>query len=301
MSYDVEITTHGKWILAGEHAVLRGHGALVFPIPDKTLCLRYRASTLPLMMMDNDPRDTALSTVVSSLLRHGLSRLGLSMDGLTGELSIDNTIPVGFGMGASAALCVAIARWLAVLNPDKIDPYHAAQQLEHYFHGKSSGLDIVGVAATTGVYFQQGQCTPIVQTWQPSWYLSSSGQTGLTADCIAQVQALWKRAPKRAAVIDEQMHASVLQAHHALSTDSPDSVGLLADAIQLAADCFEQWGLVHPLLHQHMQLLRDYGALAVKVTGSGGGGYVLSLWSTPPTELPIELIPLAEQTPYLPK
>ncbi|MFI4919641.1 MAG: mevalonate kinase, partial [Legionellales bacterium] len=43
MFCDFETTTFGKWILAGEHAVVRGHEALVFPIKEKQLHLQYRA------------------------------------------------------------------------------------------------------------------------------------------------------------------------------------------------------------------------------------------------------------------
>ena len=45
MFYDFETTTFGKWILAGEHAVVRGHEALVFPIKEKQLTLRYQAAS----------------------------------------------------------------------------------------------------------------------------------------------------------------------------------------------------------------------------------------------------------------
>ncbi len=42
-------------------------------------------------------------------------------------------------------------------------------------------------------------------------------------------------------------------------------------------------GLISESLQQHMQQLLHEGALAVKPTGSGSGGYVLSLWESEPT------------------
>jgi len=69
---------------------------------------------------------------------------------------------------------------------------------------------------------------------------------------------------------------------------------MLCEAINSAADCFTQWGLVSESLQQHMLRLHDAGAIAVKPTGSGGGGYVISLWeSPPPSDMSGELIPLA--------
>lgn len=45
MFYDFATTTYGKWILVGEHAVVRGHAALVFPIKGKKLTLSYSATS----------------------------------------------------------------------------------------------------------------------------------------------------------------------------------------------------------------------------------------------------------------
>lgn len=54
MSYDFQTTTHGKWILAGEHTVLRGHGALVFPILGKKLTLSYKKQLPGLALIIQD-------------------------------------------------------------------------------------------------------------------------------------------------------------------------------------------------------------------------------------------------------
>ncbi|HWU44642.1 MAG TPA: hypothetical protein VN132_14420, partial [Bdellovibrio sp.] len=63
---------------------------------------------------------------------------------------------------------------------------------------------------------------------------------------------------------------------------------LLSQAINQAGECFEQWNLNEGAPAKHIQWLRENGAIAIKPTGSGGGGYVLSLWHSKP---PIDLIP----------
>jgi mevalonate kinase len=187
-------------------------------------------------------------------------------------------------------LCVATARWFsAVKLLESQSVYHFAKELENLFHGQSSGLDIAGVASTSGMYFKQGHYAPIQQTWQPHWSLSSCGQIGMTSHCISQVQSLWKENVSSAKKIDKNMANAVKKAKIALETNSPKALQQLASAINTAAQCFQQWGLVSDRLEEHMQTLRDAGALAVKPTGSGGGGYVLSLWdNTPPDGLSIE-------------
>ncbi len=290
MSYDFQTMTHGKWILAGEHAVLRGHSALVFPIKEKKLSLSYRKSDTKLSADYEGSSGSDMHLLFWSVLEQGQQLIGKSLNHLSGHFHLYSDIPVGAGMGASAALCVAMARWFNAQNLLRNESvFLFAQNLENLFHGKSSGLDIAGVAAETGICFQQGKITPIKQAWHPHWFLSSCGQIGITSHCINQVHHVWQADEKKAALIDEQMHNSVLQAYHSLTKNTKDSQANLADAMHQTANCFKEWGLVSETLQQHMQMLLDSGALAVKPTGSGGGGYVVSLWDRPPT-LPIELI-----------
>lgn len=52
--------------------------------------------------------------VFHSVLDRALAKLGKKEQQLGGVLRIDNTIPVGGGLGASAALCVAVGNLLSL-------------------------------------------------------------------------------------------------------------------------------------------------------------------------------------------
>lgn len=296
MFYEFSTTTHGKWVLAGEHAVLRGKGALVFPVKEKKLALNYTPSNSALSIECEGSSGMEMRFLLWNVLERGQQLTGKTLNQLTGHFHLQSNVPIGGGMGASAALCVAVARWFAAQNliaPETTTSF--ARNLEDLFHGQSSGLDIAGAAADKGVYFQQGIIQPLTQHWQPCWYLSSCEQIGLTAHCIAKVKQLWQDNPEKAAAIDEVMADAVDKARAALKMQaSEDAFALLSQAIHQGYDCFRRWGLISENLAHHIALLQKAGAAAVKPTGSGGGGYVVSLWDKPPKKLPVEVIILKD-------
>ena len=64
------------------------------------------------------------------------------------------------------------------------------------------------------------------------------------------------------------------------------SLSLWKKALDLGYNCFEQWKLISYDLEQHIQFLKQTGAVAIKPTGSGLGGHVISLWDKrPPSHL----------------
>jgi len=295
---DFNTSAHGKWILAGEHAVIRGGHALVFPVPSKYLAVQFWQTDTPLHIEFDAPFGETLLLMFWGILDAALEKLNQTRQSLTGLFVVTNNIPMGAGMGFSAALCVCLARWFVWQGwlAEK-ELFHFARELEDHFHGKSSGVDIAGAIHQQGVYFNNiDNFHALTLAWQPALYLSFSNRYSVTAKCTQIVSTLWSSQPALAETIDQTMQTSVADAYRALTTLTSDSFNILSYAITQAHQCFERWGLIEGELKTHLAALEAAGAHAVKPTGAGDGGYVLSLWeSAPPTDLPYPLIPVMLQ------
>ncbi len=288
-----ECRTFGKWILAGEHTVIRGGPALVFPVSSMALELQFFENDRPLHVEWQGEKGDELKLLFWGVLENAMKKLGRDQSGLKGEMRLKSNLPVGAGLGASATLCGALARWCewqGYLKSNEV--YEFARSLEDLFHGESSGVDLAVALSGQGLRFVRGgERTPLTPAWKPQWCLSYSGQRGVTAECVNQVKRLFIDNKLLAEKLDAQMREAVQLAEISLNKEN-DIMGL-KQAIDLAHDCFNQWGLIQGGLKSHMDELRSVGALAVKPTGSGLGGYVLSLWDgSMPESLRSHLIPV---------
>lgn len=287
--------TFGKWILAGEHAVLRGCPALAFPLLSRSIRIQYLPSDQPLQVTFEGTHGSELQLLFWGVLEKALEDLKQHVNHIGGQIKVASDLPMGAGLGASAALCSGIGRWCEGQGYLKApEVYEFSRRLENMFHGESSGVDIAVSMGKTGIRFtRDGQITKLTPSWSPKLYLSYSGQRGVTSECVAKVKSLIAVNPGLGERLDQQMKESVRLCEQALAQSESLGIATLKTAILLARDCFDHWDLIPPGLHQHIQELERAGAWAVKPTGSGGGGYVLSLWGEAPgANLAERLIPL---------
>lgn len=289
----------GKWILAGEHSVLRGTPAIVFPLKSRKLDFQYTSVekkpgikdlTLELAGAHGGEVELLFWKVIDKACELRKMRRA----DLVGQIKIESTIPVGAGLGASAALCGAIAKWFQNMNLIKeSEILEFARNLENIFHGESSGVDVaVALSGSPLVYVRGGVIRNFTPIWQPKWYLYYSGKRAVTLECVEKVKAKIDKDVRAGALTDSEMRVAVGVCEAALSI--PEAVGFdkLVDAIDLASGCFEFWGLTEGAMAKEMTWLKSKGAAAVKPTGSGDGGYILTLWEDdPPPEVLAKLIP----------
>lgn len=291
--------TFGKWIFSGEHSVLRGGPALVFPLFKKKLDLEHIPGSQSLVVKANGENADDIVELFPGVLTKALEILSSKDQKITGTIAFTNELPLGSGMGASSSLCVAFSRWFHHLGfVSNSEIYEFARQLENIFHGESSGVDIAVVLHEKPLVFRRPNIIETLNVKNPfKLYLSHTGQKGITKDCVNQVNDFIRLYPEDGKRVDAKMIQITQEAIRLFteSTDSPGNRAQLISILDRGCECFREWGLTYGAVDPHINFLKNAGALAAKPTGSGGGGYVLSLWPEKvDRSFDFEMIPLFE-------
>jgi mevalonate kinase len=274
----------GKWVLAGEHSVLRGATAVALPHPGIGLTLSFDplASGESLQIQPNSAE--ALMVELLNVIKDAWESEGRSFPQPIGKLQIESTIPVGAGLGSSAALCVALTRWMAsplTIPESRLTEF--ATRLEHRFHGISSGMDVAVVAAGEPISFGMDRGIKSIGVKKlPKFTFHDTGLRSCTRDCVLRVEKFREEIPSLGVLVDEAMSTASRSAMEGLirydSGDLDGGLNLIRKAMEQARECFYSWELVPGDAQRMEEQLLNQGALAVKMTGAGGGGMLVALW-----------------------
>ena len=127
--------THAKAIFFGEHAVVYGHDGITIPLPEMKIDVTLENTN------EIQHRDDILAYIADTC----------EIDSKT-KININSTIPVGRGLGSSAALSIAIARAKGIT---KAKIREIADKCEKFIHGNPSGIDVNQVLSDTPLLFSK--------------------------------------------------------------------------------------------------------------------------------------------------
>ena len=285
----------GKVILFGEHAVVYGqpavaaalgHGLGVTVLEDET------GPTLSVPRWTHGgltvrPEGRTESNAMARALALALELADYKQDTKV-RITVDGELPLGVGLGSSAAFSVALLRGLTNFRGRDVTEQwllEAAGHLEMIFHGAPSGLD--HTVATTG------KCLRFIRTDEPQFrpvglvsslplVLAWTPRDGTTADAVLGVSERRRASQLEYDSIFEEIGALCDQGVEALQAGDLVRVGGLFDENQ---DLLRRIGVSSQSNEAMLKIAHAHGVLGAKLTGAGHGGAVIALCPERPREL----------------
>jgi mevalonate kinase len=264
---------NGKVILLGEHAVVYGVQAIAAGIDRGASATAERAASASLALAGRSARPgdgSELAQAFGALLQ----ALGAAPVAVRATLEI----PPGSGLGASAALGVAIARAVLAGLGEPEDPARvlaATAAWEGIYHGNPSGVDAAASASDGCIWFEKGQpVQPIALGCDLALAIAIAGPPASTKLMVEGVARLRERRPQVVDKALEGIRALVKNARLCLEAADVPGLGSLMNYNQMLLS-----GLFVSSegIERCCALARQAGALGAKLTGAGGGGAVVAL------------------------
>ena len=256
----------GKVILLGEHSVVYGHPALAASIPRYVTVDLEPAADLRLELPGGIQTPFPLLEAAAAMARGA---------GFSGgfHARLQSSIPLGSGLGSSAALGVALAR---ALRPGCTPAEAAAlaMHVERVLHGAPSGVDPAACAHEGVIFFRRGE-PPSVEPVRGSAFIVVA-LSGIARGTHSTVLPLAERR-KSDARIDGILARLGDLAREGREQFERGDHGRLGASFDAAHSALRELGVSCAELEEAVGALRRAGALGAKLTGAGGGGAAIGL------------------------
>ena len=271
----VRASAPGKVLLLGEHAVVYGHPALAAAL-QRGVRIEVAESAEASIAVVSPPGISPPPELLE-----GAREMAASIGAPARfRALIETELPLGAGLGSSAAVGVALARALSQLAgrpcPDE-RATELALGFERHFHGAPSGVDPAISARGGTILFRRGEPPRIERVRARDPLFLCIALTGIVRGTRSTVLPLSERRAAHPELYDPMLAAlGELARGGATALERGDLAGL-GERFDEAQRLLAALGVSCPELDDVVGLLRKSAALGAKLTGAGGGGAAIGL------------------------
>jgi len=271
---------HGKLILAGEHIVVYNKPAIAIPFP---LWIRaFVTEHVGEITIASSIYTGNLEGMPSKLLglvqciNQSLELCNQPKEGI--RIEVESQIPMGRGLGSSAAAATAIVRGMYGYFQKPLleeELYSLVEIAENYAHGKPSGIDMMAVVNDEPIFYQKSQGASPIETPIPFYMVvADTGEVGDTKIAVEHVKELRQQRPNVINPIIDEIEDIVWKAKEAiLNGDSK----LLGSLLLKNHENLKKLEVSNFMLDHLVEIAMRAGALGAKLTGGGMGGCIIAL------------------------
>lgn len=277
-----------KVILFGEHAVVYGHPAVAIPVQD----VRANAAIsidFSIAMPIIDANDLKISISLDELtvpdsITHLIKAIELFNTKVTKlpktgwRLTLWSKIPIGRGLGSSAATSIAVLRALLKAMNKLLLPKEVIDlsfELEKIHHGTPSGIDNTVIALEKPVLFRKDREPASIKPSLPIYFVV--GDTGIsknTAEVVSQVATAREKNLEQYDRIFKQIGQLALEGSRAVKDGDAKKLGHLMNENQAM---LERINVSSPEIDRLIKAAVSSGAIGAKLCGAGKGGCIVAV------------------------
>ncbi|AEH23960.1 mevalonate kinase [Pyrococcus yayanosii] len=288
-----------KVILFGEHSVVYGKPAIAAAIDLRTFVeaelrddgrIRIEAHDikvpgLTVSFSESEiyfETDYGKAAEVLSYVREAINLVLEEAGKKTGvKVSITSQIPVGAGLGSSAAVAIATIGAVAKLLGLELTREEIAKlghKVELLVQGASSGIDPTVSAIGGFIYYEKGRFENLPFMELPI-VVGYTGSSGPTKELVAMVRRRYEDMPELMVPIIEAMGKLVEKARDLITAelDEEEKLRKLGELMNINHGLLDALGVSTKKLSELVYAARTAGALGAKITGAGGGGCMYAL------------------------